>query len=263
MTESAPGDTVLHRVVRILEAFEAGSASLSVTQIAGRTGLHIATASRLVEQLVGHGLLSRDDDRRVRVGMRLWELGSRAAPTRDLREAAMPVLQDLHAVVGHHAQLGVLDGGEVLFVERLSAPGAVVNYSRVAGRLPLHASSSGLVLLAHAPSQLQEQVLTAPLQIFTDQTIRDARQLRRVLADVRAHGFVHTPGHVHPAAAGVAVPVRDPRGAVVAALSVIVPDDPSAGAAVPALRAAARAITRALGAATPAYEEIPLSILMQ
>ena len=55
----------------------------------------------------------------------------------------MPFLEDVHAVVGHHAQLGVLDGDEVLFLERLTARDAVINYSRIAGRLPLHTSSSG------------------------------------------------------------------------------------------------------------------------
>ena len=254
---------MLHRVVRILESFDTDGPSLTVTQIAGRAQLNLATASRLVEQLVRHGLLQRHEDRSVHIGLPLWELASRAAPTRDLREAALPVLQDLHAVVGHHAQLGVLDGTEVLFVERLSAPGAVVNYTRVAGRLPLQASSSGLVLLAHAPADLQERVIAGPLQAFTPHTVRDGRQLRRVLADVRSNGFALTAGHVHPAAAGVAVPVRGPSGAVVAALSVIVPNDPSARAAVPALRAGARAVARALGSAPPASEQIALSTLMQ
>src|SRR5690606_41921468 len=71
---------------------------------------------------------------------------------------ALPIL------IGQHVQLGVLDGDEVLFVERMSAPNAVINYTRIAGRLPLHASSSGLVLLAHAPVEQQERVLASPLQ---------------------------------------------------------------------------------------------------
>src|SRR3954454_4948316 len=96
-------------------------------------------------------MLERGPGREVRVGVRLWELGARASPTVTLRDAAMPFLEDVHAVVGHHAQLAVLDGEHVLFLERLSARDAVVNFSRIAGRLPLHTSSSGLVLLAHAP----------------------------------------------------------------------------------------------------------------
>lgn len=240
------GESVLERAVRILSAFGPDEPVLSVTQLAARTGLHLATTSRLVEHMVRLGLLTREDDRRVRVGMRLWELGARAAPTRGLREAALPYLEDLHAVVGHHAQLAVREGTDVLFVERLSAPGAVINYSQVAGRLPLHASSSGLVLLAAAPAGLQETVLNGPLRAFTDRTITDARRLRQVLAQVRRQGYAFNAGHVHPDATGVAVPVRDRGGHVVAAVSVIVPNAPAARATIGVLQATARGISREL-----------------
>jgi DNA-binding IclR family transcriptional regulator len=237
---------VLERVVRVLDAFTPDSRVLSVGEVAHRAGLPTATASRLVADLVAQGLLARDDDRRVRIGRRLWELASRASPTVALRELAMPVLEELLRVVGHHAQLGVLDGDEVLFVERLSTEHAVVNYTRIAARLPLHASSSGLVLLAHAPAEQQERVLARPLPRFTDATITDGATLRRVLADVRREGSVVCPGFLHADATGVAVPVRDGAGAVVAAVSVIVPSDDRARACVPLLQSAARHIERRL-----------------
>jgi DNA-binding IclR family transcriptional regulator len=248
MGRVATGESVLSRAVRILAAFSADEKELQVSEIARRTGLHVATASRLVAELVTHGLLERGPDRQVRVGVRMWELASRASLTVSLREAAMPYLEDLHAVVGHHAQLGVRDGDDVLFVERLSARDAVINYSRIAGRLPLHISSSGLVLLAYGAPELQERILSRPLERHTANTITDPERLRATLADVRRQGFVVTPGHVHPDAAGVAVPVRNGLQEVVAALSVIVPNDGRAMAQVPALLAAARGVTRTLSA---------------
>jgi DNA-binding IclR family transcriptional regulator len=243
------GESVLDRAVRVIETLTADSPALTVSEIARRSGLHVATASRLVAALVGHGLLARRPDGRVAVGVRLWELGSRASPALGLREAAMPFLEDLHAVVGHHVQLGVLEGGEVLFLERLSAPGAVVNYTRIAGRLALHASSSGVVLLAHAPRELQERVLAGPLERFTPHTVTDPARLRTLLAEVRRTGAAVLGGHVHEEAAGVAVPVRDSGDAVVAALSVIVPNDGQAHLRVPLLQAAARGVRRTLGTA--------------
>ncbi|MGY1641964.1 IclR family transcriptional regulator [Geodermatophilus sp. SYSU D00703] len=242
------GESVLSRAVRILAAFSADDKELQVSEIARRTGLHVATASRLVAELVTHGLLERGPDRQVRVGVRMWELASRASLTVSLREAAMPYLEDLHAVVGHHAQLGVRDGDDVLFVERLSARDAVVNYSRIAGRLPLHISSSGLVLLAYGTAESQERILSRPLERPTSNTIGEPERLRTTLAEIRRQGFVVTPGHVHPDAAGVAVPVRNGLQEVVAALSVIVPNDGRAMAQVPALLAAARGVTRTLSA---------------
>ncbi|GAA3382628.1 IclR family transcriptional regulator [Cryptosporangium minutisporangium] len=242
---------MVDRVVRILESFDPDTPALTVSELAARADLPLSTTSRLVEQLVGHGLLSRDADRRVRIGVRMWELAARASPTLGLREAAMPFLEDLHAVVGHHAQLGVLDGHEVLFLERLSAPGAVINLTKIAGRIPLHASSAGLVLLAHATPALQDAVLRRPLRSYTPRTISDPKQLRAVLAQVRQQGFVHCPGHIHTDAAGLAVPVRDRHGQVVAALSVVVPDDERALGRLPVLRAMARGIQQALTTAAP------------
>jgi DNA-binding IclR family transcriptional regulator len=248
VARSRSGESVLLRVVRILDAFSSDSPALTVTAIARRAGLPLATASRLVSELIGHGLLTREPGGRVRVGVRLWELAQRASPTLALREVAMPFMEDLHSVVGHHVQLGVLDGDEVLFVERLAAPQSVINFTRVAGRLPLHASSSGLVLLAHAPLELQERILAGPLRTFTPATLDTPQRLRVALADVRRERYAFCPGHLHREACGIATPIRDPQNTVIAALSVIVPNGPRAREWVPALLAAARGISRTLAA---------------
>ena len=242
------GESVLARAVRIFEAFTPEESALTVSEISRRTGLHVATVSRLVAELVSYGFLARDADRRVRIGMRLWELATRASPTLSLRNAALPFMEGVHDVVGHHVQLGVLDGDEVLFLERLSAPGAVINYTRIAGRLPLHASSSGLVLLAHGPADLAGRVLGGPLHSYTPNTPATGVRLRAVVAEVRRQGYAYCPGYVHPDALGVAAPVRGVRGDVVAALAVIVPNEAGATSVVPVVRAAARGISRALEA---------------
>jgi DNA-binding IclR family transcriptional regulator len=246
MARTAVGESVLTRAVRIFEAFTPDDTVLSVTQIARRARLHPATASRLVAELEGHGLLAREPDRRVRVGVRMWELALRASPALGLREAAMPFMEDAHAVLGHHVQLGVLDGTEVLFVERLSAPGAVINYTRIAGRLPLHVSSSGLVLLAFGSRDLQERILAGPLPGYTAHTIASAAALRAALAEVRRQEFAALPGHVHEDALGIAVPVRGGGGAVVAALAAIVPVGTPRQAVTGVLAIAARGVTRTL-----------------
>lgn len=252
MSRSRTGESVLSRAVRIFEAFSPDETVLGVSEIARRSGLHLATASRLIAELSAHGLLAREPDGRVRIGVRLWELASRASPTRGLRDAAMPFMEDAHAVIGHHVQLGVLDGDEVIFLERLSAPGAVINYTRIAGRLPLHVSSSGLVLLAFGPRDLQERILAGPLARYTAHTIAAPQRLRTVLAEVRREGHASCAGHVHEDALGLAVPVRARAGAaggkapVVAALSAIVPVGTDGRAVIGVLTAASRGISRVL-----------------
>jgi DNA-binding IclR family transcriptional regulator len=182
----------------------------------------------------------------------MWELALRASPTMGLRNASMPFMQDAHAVLGQHVQLGVLDGDDVLFVERLSAPGAVINGTPIAGRLPLHASSSGLVLLAFGPRNLEKRILAEPLRRYTASTITDAAALRAAVAEVRRQGYADLPGHARDDALEVAVPVqppaqRDGGTMAVAALAAIVPVGTEAGTVVGVLTTAARGISRMLG----------------
>ncbi|WP_106400954.1 IclR family transcriptional regulator [Actinocorallia populi] len=245
MARSPSGESVLTRVVRIFAAFGHDSPVLTVSEISRRAALPQATTARLVKELVEHGLLARDEQRRVRIGNRMWELAERASPLRGLREVALQYMGDLHSIVGHSTQLGVLDGTEALFVERLTAPEAVVNVTRVGGRLPLHASSAGLVLLTHAPAELRERILRGPLPGFTPNTITDPRALRAELAEVRRRGFAFCPGHIHPDATGLAVPVRA-HGRVVAALGLVVPNDDTAWPLNRHLQLTGLALSRAL-----------------
>ncbi|GAA3222863.1 IclR family transcriptional regulator [Pseudonocardia petroleophila] len=242
--------TVTARVLGVLAAFDAAHTVLTLTGIARRAGLPLSTAHRLVGELTQWGALERGEDGRYRIGLRLWEVGALAPRSVGLREAAVPFLADLHEVTGENVQLAVLDGTEVVYVDRISGRGAVNVITRVGGRLPLHATGVGLVLLAHAPPELQEQVLAAPLRRYTDRTICSPSQLRRVLADVRRTGVAVSDRQIELVALSVAAPVRGPRDEVVAALSVVVPADTSdARAYVPVVRAAARGVSRTL--ATP------------
>jgi DNA-binding IclR family transcriptional regulator len=250
MARSATGESVLSRAVRIFEAFTLDERVLSVSQVARRARLHLATASRLIAELESHGLLDREPDRRVRVGARMWELALRASPTLGLRNASMPFMEDAHAVLGHHLQLGVVDGDEVLFVERLPAPGAVIDDPRIAGRLPLRASPAGLVLLAFGSRDLQERILADPPRRSAPSAITDDAALRAALAEVRRQGYACLPGHED--VLGVAVPIalparRDGGTTAVAALAAIVPAGTEASTVAGVLRIAARGISRTLG----------------
>ncbi|GAA1701470.1 IclR family transcriptional regulator [Microbacterium sediminicola] len=232
---------MIDRVVRVLDTFSDTRTVQSASDIGRRAGLPSATAHRLVDDLVAAGLLERDDEHHIRLGMRLWELALRGSRALRLRQAALPHMEAVQARIREHTQLAVLENDEALFLERLSHPDAGANITRVAGRLALHASSSGLVLLAHAPDEVRERVLGNPLPAVSPETVTDAGALRTLLAEVRTRGFVVAPGSVETVSTGVAVPVRD-RGEVVAALSVILPRHAPAESAVAILRAAARAI---------------------
>jgi DNA-binding IclR family transcriptional regulator len=243
----AVGDTVTARVLAVLDAFTAEAPELSLTDLARRAGLPLSTAHRLVGELAAWGALERDEDGRYRIGLRLWEVGALAPRSLGLRESAMPFLSDLHEVTGENVQLAVLDGTEVVYVERLVGRGTVGVVTRVGSRLPLHATGVGLALLAHAPVDLQELVLSRPLRRYTERTLTDPEQVRRALAEVRRTGVAVSDRQIEMVSLSVAAPVHGPDGEVVAALSVVVPaDGEGARAFVPVVRAAARGISRAL-----------------
>ncbi|MET7846501.1 IclR family transcriptional regulator [Streptomyces sp. NPDC005356] len=252
MARSDSGESVLTRAMRILRLFTAAAPVLTISEIARRADLPVATAHRLVAELVELGALDRTEAKGVRMGVQMWELASRSSHTLDLRQAAMPFMEDLLSVVHHHTQIGVLEGTDVLVLERLSARGAVANIARIAGRLPVHAISIGLVLLAHSPPALWEEVLSRPLKGYTPATVTDPAELRRLLAQIRQDGYVVAPGMITEGSTGIAVPIRNERGEVTAALSVVLPStDPNPRAAVSALLSAARGISRTLGAPAP------------
>jgi DNA-binding IclR family transcriptional regulator len=240
-------DSVTAKVLSLLETFTADEPELTLTQLSDRTALPRPTVHRLTAELVAWGALEREPRGPFRIGLRLWEVASLAPRTLGLREQAMPFLEDLFEVTRQNVQLAVLDGQDAVYVERLSARGAVGVVTRVGSRLPLHATAVGQVLLAHAPRALQEAVLAGPLTALTPKTIVDPRQLRRALADVRQTGIAVCDGQVELKSLSVAAAIRGRDGAVIAALSVVVPSvEGAATTYLPVVRAAARGISRSL-----------------
>jgi len=246
MANSPSGDSMTQRIVRVLETFTTERTVQTASEIGRRADLPSSTAHRLVDDLVVEGLLERDDEHRVRLGMRLWELALRGSSALRLRQAALPSMERIQARIREHTQLAVLEHDSALFLERLSHPDAGANITRIAGRLPLHASSAGLVLLAYADEELRERALAAPLVALSPETVTDAAALRRILAGVRRSGFVVSPGSVETVSTGVAVPVRDETGAVVAALAVVLPRETAPEVAITELLRAARDVRAAL-----------------
>lgn len=243
MANSRSGETSAERFVRVLETFTPTRTAQTTTEIGRRAHLPSSTAHRIVGELIRSGLLERDERHLVRIGFRLWELTTRSSRALRLRQTALPFMERVQGHVREHTQLVVLEQEEALCVERLSAPGAGENITRIAGRLPLHASSSGLVLLAFADRDFQVQVLSRPLLSLTPDTVTDPGRLRRILSDIRREGHVIARGYVSPVSTGVATPIRDRTGAVIASLSTILPRGADTTTALRELKSASRAIS--------------------
>lgn len=243
-----PPRSLAGKALDVLGAFRADRPELSLTDISRRAGLPLTTTHRVVRELAGWGALERGAAGRYHIGLRLWEVASLAPRGLRLREIALPAMEDLYEATHENVQLAVRQGLELVYVERLAARAAVPVLTRVGGRFALHATGVGLVLLAFAPPEVQEQVLAGPLEKWTDLTITDPRKLRRVLAQVRQQDYAVSDRQVTMDALSVAAPVRGPDDEVVAALSLVVHSSRAQPAALAAaVRAGARGISRSLG----------------
>jgi DNA-binding IclR family transcriptional regulator len=248
MTDGQPPRTVFGRAVAVLSAFSgAGGRDLTLTELAQRTALPLTTVHRLCGQLVREGMLERRPDGGYRVGLRLWELGMLAPRTHGLREAALPFLEDLYEVTHQNVQLVVLDGIETVVVERLRARESVRLVSRAGGRLPVHATSGGIALLAHADAATLARVLEAPMPRFTDATIQSEHELRTALSTTRRQGWIELREHLTPRSVSIAAPVLLREGQAVAAVSLVGSAEDDTRALIPAILTTARGIARALG----------------
>jgi DNA-binding IclR family transcriptional regulator len=210
------------RLLAVLDAFGPRSRALSLSEISRRSGLSLSTTHRLVHELLSWGALERDPSGCYSIGLRLLELAALAPRGLDLREAAFPVLDDLHHRTRGNVHLGVRDGMEVVYVEVIRACATHPTSGKTGDRWPLHATGTGLVLLAFADRELQEQALRRPLARYTALTITDPAQLRRKLAQVRQSGYAVAVGMITLPDVVVAVPVHDPFGGLAAAISVVV-----------------------------------------
>ncbi|PXY19528.1 IclR family transcriptional regulator [Prauserella muralis] len=243
--------SVLRRALRILDTFSSSVTDLSLSEMSRRSGVPLTTTHRIVTELHEWGALERTDAGEYRIGLRLWEVAALAPRSVGLQRIALPFMQDLYETTHRGVHLAVRTQDEVVFVERFVSPERASARPRVGGRYALHATAVGLVLLAHAPVEVQEEVLGRPLTTYTPRTYSSERELRQVLADVRRNGYAISDRQIDPDYVSVAAPIYGPDNTVVAALSLIVPHTESHGPNVAHLvQATARGISRALGAPT-------------
>lgn len=243
---SRPGVSVSSRLFAVLDTFDADHREQRLTDIAHRADLPMPTAHRLVRDLLGWGALTRTGRDGYAIGRRLWDLGLLGPIQTGLRETASPFLHDIYGATLATVHLAVRDGTEALYLDRLMGHASVPVVSRIGSRLPLHATGVGKVLLAHAPEDVQREVLGS-LSRITAYTILQPGRLRHELARVRSDGYAQTSEEMSLGACSVAVPVRDGSDTVVAALGLVVPTlKRDKARLVAALQVAAHGIRRSL-----------------
>ena len=216
--------SVIARAIAVLDTFDAKHRRQSLAAIARRSGLPLTTTHRLVHELTKHSALVRGTDGDYEVGNKLWSVGILASVHADLRELALPYMEDLWQLGNDVVQIAVLDGLQGLVVERIAGSRAMKVLSKPGTRLPLHATAVGKVLLAFGEQELWDLTLSS-LNRFTVQTITDPTLLRSQLSDIRTQGVAMTKEELAQGSTSIAVPLRGKGGNVIASLGIIAPTD--------------------------------------
>lgn len=236
---------MLDKAAVILESFSPSGGPYRLSELSMRTGLPKPTVHRLAADLVRLGWLERTGPR-YRLGAKLFELGSLVPHRLDLRETALPFLQDLFEATRETVHLGVREGMEVVYLERIHGHEALWLPSRIGGSLPLSCTGVGKALLAFSGDELTEEVLSRSLPSLTPHSITDPARLRMALEKIRVSGLAYEEQEAALGVSCIAAPVFA-GGATVAALSVAVPRDRFSPAQLaPAVRTAALGLSRVL-----------------
>ncbi len=215
----------LERGLAVLSAFTPERPLLGIADIAGELGMSRSTTHRYMITLVALGYLEQDSSRKYRLGLRVTDLGMAAMNSTGLREHAHPYLEELRQRTSYTTSLGVLDGDEVVYVDR------VRSFRRVQGkldpdlhtgsRLPVYCTAMGKLLLAGMPESEQRELIAAmTLTKRGPHTITNKKALREELEEIEVVGFATSDQELAAEVIAIAAPVRDEAREVVAAVNL-------------------------------------------
>jgi len=240
----------LDRAAAILGAFDATHRELTLAALVARCGLPRSTTHRTADRMIRLGWLDKPRDR-YRIGNRLFEIASLSPIRIELREAVLPFLQDLHQATTITAQLGILEGTQILVVEKISGHRAMPMLSQVGGTIPAYCSALGRAILAYSDPATIDAVLSDP-ELAPGRPRRAPRTLTSPVAIMRELTAVPDRGWAIDREEGnvgvtcVAAPIFAPLGQVAAALSLTGPSQLVRPDRIgPAVRLAAAAASRA------------------
>lgn len=208
------------RVAALLSAFRPGDDALGVSELARRTGVPKSSTHRLTAHLVEQGLLEPAGRGRLRLALKLFEIGQLAAAQRGLVDAARPFLADLREATRNTAHLAVLEGTEVVYLDILRGPDAPTLPSRVGGRFPAHATSVGKAILAFSDRAVVDEVVTAGLARVSPRTVTAPGIFRTQLARIARDGISYDREESGIGVVCAGAPLLGSDGAAVGALSL-------------------------------------------
>ena len=238
--------------LEVLEVLGAAPAPVTLGHVVAATRRPKGTVHRMLSTLVHTGFVQQDaQSGRYALTLKAWRIGAAALRDLDLVRLALPVLDRFVQEAGETVHLAVLDpSGTAVYVARVESPQSIRVQTRLGQTNPSWCTATGRAMLAFH-DEIAERVLAHPLERRTPRTLTDRRKIRERLAEVRERGYAVTLAENHPEVGGIAAPVRDHAGAVVAACGIGVPvfrmDATLIQREIPLVMRAAARISAALG----------------
>jgi DNA-binding IclR family transcriptional regulator len=213
------------RSLRILEVLGRSDKPQSLAEITDSVQLPKTTVHRLLETLQCEGYVEQNPEtRQFLLSSKILELAASFLGRLDVREVARPILMELWQQSQETVHLGLLDNGEVLYVEKLESPHTIRMYSEIGRRAPLHCTGLGKALLANLPAEEFEQIVAQRgLPRFTENTLVNRANLLEELATIRSQGVAFDNEEHEKSVRCVAAPVYDAQSRVIAAISIAGP----------------------------------------
>lgn len=244
--------TSVRNAARILKSFTPSQSTWGVSELARHLDLSTSSTHRLLSTLADEAVLEQDPESgRYRLGLSVFDLAAAAPSQQTLHGAVLVSMTELRSRTGETVQVGVLDGREVVYVERLDSPNTLRVFSELGRRAHAHCTSSGKALLAFSPRDQRERILRGwELPARTEHTITDLDELRRDLDRARRQGYAENRHESEPGVVSIAAPIRDAGGGVVASISLAGPSermDPNHQTYTKAVMAFARTTSIRLG----------------
>lgn len=212
----------VERALRILDLFDEHETELRITEISERMQLHKSTIHSLLKTLQEQKYIDQNPENgKYRLGMKLVERGNFVVSTIDIRQAAKEYLHDLSRKTGQTTHLGILDGQEGVYIDKVVGDKAVIRYSRIGKRIPLHTSAIGKVLLAfQEPKEIQRILQGYVYTVHTERTLRSEAEFLDELEKVNQQGFAVDNLENEQSVRCIAVPIRNYENTILAAISM-------------------------------------------
>lgn len=245
---------VIERMMSLIDALADTMEPLSLKALSKVTGLHPSTAHRILAAMTHSRLVDRCDAGTYGLGIRFLELGNVVKSRFNIRDVALPFMQELHEELGEAINLGIRDGDEIIYLERTSSGRSLVRVVYLVGaRAPLHLTSLGkLFLAADTPANVRAYAGRTGLPGKTPHSLTRLDQLEKELDAIRREDLAYDNEEAEIGLRCIAAPIRNDEGAVVAGLSISAPTDRHNADWTVRLRNVTSAISHALGYRQPA-----------